>query len=77
MGGTQYFFGDGSQSGSDAGAVNCLSGTKRTTGRETYTLMGDSAALQNGSGTHTYAKAGTYNFSYTIRYCGKSRAGCR
>ncbi|WP_329481333.1 hypothetical protein OG555_04130 [Kribbella sp. NBC_01484] len=63
LGGTQYFFGDGGQSGSDAGAVNCLSGTKRTTGHQTYTLQADPV------GTHTYAKAGTYNFSYTVRYC--------
>ena len=71
LGGTQYFFGDGSQSGSDAGAVNCVSGAQRTTGRETYTLMNDSA-VPNAPGTHTYAKAGTYDFSYTIRYCDKS-----
>ncbi|HET6988219.1 MAG TPA: hypothetical protein VFI00_16460 [Kribbella sp.] len=63
LGGTQYFFGDGGQSGSDAGAVNCLSGTKRTTGHQTYAPLGEP------SGTHTYAKAGTYDFSYTVRYC--------
>lgn len=69
MGGTQYFYGDGGQSGSDAGAVDCLSGTDRITKHQTYSLMGDAAA-PNTSATHTYTKAGTYNFKYTIRYCG-------
>lgn len=66
LGGTQYFFGDGGQSGSDAGAVDCLSGTKPTTGRQTYTLQDGSTPPS----THTYAKAGTYTFKYTVRYCG-------
>lgn len=63
LGGTQYFFGDGGQSGSDAGAVKCQSGTERTTGHQTYALQAEPI------GTHTYAQSGTYNFSYTIRYC--------
>lgn len=66
LGGTQFLFGDGQQSGSDAGAVNCVSGTKPTTGHQTYTLMNPSGA----SGTYTYANAGTYTFKYTVRYCG-------
>jgi hypothetical protein len=69
LGGTQYFFGDGSQSGSDAGAVDCLSGTDRITRQQTYSLHNDSA-VPNAPGTYTYAKAGTYTFKYTIRYCG-------
>jgi hypothetical protein len=70
LGGTQYFFGDGAQSGSDAGAVNCVAGAKRTTGHQTYTLMNDSGVPN--SGTHAYAKAGTYTFKYTVKYCGNS-----
>ena len=66
QGGTQYFFGDGEQSGSDAGAVDCLSGTDRITRHQTYSLHNGT----NGPGTYTYAKAGTYTFKYTIRYCG-------
>ncbi len=69
LGGTQYFLGDGSQSGSDAGAVKCQSGAERTTGHETYTLRDGSAVVPDTAATHTYAKAGTYDFSYTIRYC--------
>lgn len=71
LGGTQYFFGDGQQSGSDAGAVNCVSGTQRITRNQTYMLMNDSG-LPNSSGTHTYAKAGTYTFKYTVNYCSTS-----
>jgi len=71
LGGTQYFFGDGQQSGSDAGAVNCVSGTQRISKKQTYTLMNDSG-LPNASGTHTYAKAGTYTFKYTVNYCSAS-----
>ncbi|MEU4604238.1 hypothetical protein AB0F43_14760 [Kribbella sp. NPDC023972] len=58
-GGTDYTWGDGGQSGSDAGAVTCEKATKRTTGRETYLAE-----------THTYTKPGTYTFRYTVRYCG-------
>jgi hypothetical protein len=71
LGGTQYFFGDGQQSGSDAGAVNCVSGAPRITRNQTYTLMND-AGLPNAAGTHTYTKAGTYTFKYTVNYCSKS-----
>jgi hypothetical protein len=71
LGGTQYFFGDGQQSGSDAGAVNCVSGTPRITRNQTYTLMNDSG-LPNASGTHTYTTAGTYTFKYTVNYCSTS-----
>lgn len=68
MGGVQYFFGDGQQSGSDAGAVDCLSGTQPTTGHQTYTLLNASATPSPG--TYTYANAGTYTFKYTVKYCG-------
>jgi hypothetical protein len=71
LGGTQYFFGDGQQSGSDAGAVNCVSGAPRITRNQTYTLMNDSG-LPNASGTHTYTTAGTYTFKYTVNYCSTS-----
>lgn len=68
LGGTQYFFGDGQQSGSDVGAVNCLSGTQPTTGHQTYTLL--NSAGSSSTGTYTYANAGTYTFKYTVKYCG-------
>lgn len=68
LGGTQYFFGDGQQSGSDVGAVNCLSGTQPTTGHQTYTLL--NSAGTSSPGTYTYANAGTYTFKYTVKYCG-------
>jgi hypothetical protein len=58
-GGTDYTWGDGGRSGSDAGAVTCEKAKKRTTGRETYLAE-----------THTYTKPGTYTFDYTVRYCG-------
>ncbi|GAA1129195.1 hypothetical protein GCM10009630_28840 [Kribbella jejuensis] len=71
LGGTQYFFGDGQQSGSDAGGVKCVSGSPRTTGHQTYTLMNDGTGT-NGTGTHTYPNAGSYTFKYTVKYCSKS-----
>lgn len=71
LGGTQYFFGDGQQSGSDAGGVKCVSGSPRTTGHQTYTLMNDGTGT-NGAGTHTYTNAGSYTFKYTVMYCSKS-----
>lgn len=61
LGGTQYEFGDGGESGSDAGAVRCDRTTKYLTGRETYSAE-----------THTYAKPGTYTFHYRVNYCGKT-----
>ncbi|TCO48252.1 hypothetical protein EV646_10469 [Kribbella antiqua] len=57
--GTTYNFGDGYTSGSDGGGVMCSKSKKRTTGRETYQLE-----------THTYAKPGTYTFTYSVQYCG-------
>lgn len=58
--GTDYNFGDGYTSGSDGGTVMCSAkSTKRTTGHETYQTV-----------THTYPTAGTYTFTYTVRYCG-------
>jgi hypothetical protein len=60
--GTNYNFGDGYASGSDGGTVSCSAkSTKRTTGHETYPTV-----------TYTYPTAGTYTFTYTVRYCGKS-----
>ena len=70
LGGTQYYFGDGAESGSDSGAVRCQSGAERITKHQTYTLRDATAADASIASTHTYAKAGTYNFKYTIRYCG-------
>ena len=72
LGGTRYFFGDGGESGSDPGAVNCLSGTDPITRQETYTPLDGSTAGTTSPSTHTYAKAGTYRFSYTIKYCGNN-----
>jgi hypothetical protein len=59
--GTDYTYGDGGQSGSDGGAVTCTGSKKRHTGQETYPLL---------DGPHTYEKAGTYTFKYTVMYCG-------
>lgn len=57
-GGTQYFWGDGEQGGSDGGSMSCDGARTRKTGQETYTAE-----------THTYTKPGTYTFHYTVRYC--------
>ncbi|MEV4260297.1 hypothetical protein [Kribbella sp. NPDC049584] len=56
-GGTNYYWGDGEQGGSDGGSAGC-GGTTRKTGRETYSID-----------THTYAKPGTYTLRYEVRYC--------
>jgi len=56
-GGTNYYWGDGEQGGSDGGAVQC-GGKTRKTGRETYSID-----------THTYTKAGTYTLRYEVSYC--------
>ncbi|WP_329002672.1 hypothetical protein OHA18_05895 [Kribbella sp. NBC_00709] len=58
-GGTDYSFGDGYQSGSDGGSIDCTR-KKLKTGSETYVIPE----------THTFTKPGTYKFTYTIRYCG-------
>jgi hypothetical protein len=58
-GGTNYDFGDGYQSGSDGGSIDCTR-KKLTTGSQTYVIPE----------THTFKKPGTYKFTYTIRYCG-------
>jgi hypothetical protein len=58
-GGTDYTFGDGYQSGSDGGSIDCTR-KKLKTGTETYVIPE----------THTFKKPGTYKFTYTIRYCG-------
>jgi hypothetical protein len=59
--GTTYKYGDGEESGSDAGAVTCDGAKKRVSSQETYTLL---------DGPHVYKKAGTYTFKYTVQYCG-------
>ncbi|TDO68657.1 hypothetical protein EV651_102580 [Kribbella sp. VKM Ac-2571] len=56
-GGTNYYWGDGAQGGSDGGSAGC-GGTTRKTGRETYSIE-----------THTYAQPGTYTLRYEVRYC--------
>ncbi len=56
-GGTNYYWGDGEQGGSDGGSAGC-GGTTRKTGRETYSIE-----------THTYTKPGTYTLRYEVRYC--------
>jgi hypothetical protein len=58
-GGTDYYFGDGQQGGSDGGSIDCTR-KKLKTGSQTYVIPE----------THTYTKPGTYKFTYTIRYCG-------
>ncbi len=59
--GAEYTFGDGSEpGGSDGGAVTCEGATQQKTGTQTY----------EPTSPHTYAKAGTYTFTYKIRYCG-------
>ncbi|HZX06768.1 hypothetical protein [Kribbella sp.] len=58
-GGTDYYFGDGYQSGSDGGSIDCTR-KKLKAGSETYVIPE----------THTFKKPGTYKFTYTIRYCG-------
>jgi hypothetical protein len=57
--GTTYSFGDSYTSGSDGGGVLCSKPKQRKTGRETYQLE-----------SHTYAKPGTYTFTYNVQYCG-------
>jgi hypothetical protein len=59
--GTDYQYGDGEASGSDAGAVSCTGARKRVSSQQTYSLP---------DGPHVYQQAGTYTFKYTIRYCG-------
>jgi hypothetical protein len=62
-GGTNYYWGDGEQGGSDGGSAGC-EGTTRKTGRETYSID-----------SHTYTKPGTYTLRYEVRYCtAKNRA---
>jgi len=59
--GAEYTFGDGSEpGGSDGGAVTCEGATKQKTGTQTY----------EPASPHTYAKPGTYTFTYKISYCG-------
>ncbi|WP_088290685.1 hypothetical protein [Kineosporia sp. A_224] len=55
--GTAVDFGDGSVDGSDPGTATCSSGTPLTTVDLARRLA------------HTYAKAGTYTLTYTMRSC--------
>ncbi|NEA32123.1 hypothetical protein [Streptomyces sp. SID13031] len=60
--GSDYNYGDGSEpGGSDGGAVTCQGAKTRKAGKETYTLL---------DAPHTFTKAGTYTFSYSISFCG-------
>ncbi|NIK57109.1 hypothetical protein [Kribbella shirazensis] len=59
-GGTQYYWGDGGEGGSDGMTAQC--GTNRRTGRETYSIE-----------THTYTKPGTYTLRYSVWYCNAER----
>ncbi|MET7279913.1 hypothetical protein ABZS29_16875 [Kribbella sp. NPDC005582] len=59
--GAEYTYGDGSEpGGSDGGSVTCEGATKQKTGTQTY----------EPAAPHTYAKPGTYTFTYKISYCG-------
>lgn len=55
-GGTQFYWGDGEEGGSDGMTATC--GPTRKTGRETYSPE-----------PHTYAKPGTYTYRYSVWYC--------
>jgi hypothetical protein len=57
--GTDYSFGEGTPGGSDGGSIACTR-KKLIAGSQTYVIPE----------THTYPRAGTYKFTYTIRYCG-------
>ncbi|MEV5966689.1 hypothetical protein AB0L70_33280 [Kribbella sp. NPDC051952] len=72
IGRTDTSFGDGITTGSDAGAVNCPNAKATASGPDSFVLLGDYQGGGAGpaKATHTYAKAGTYNFRYTIQYCG-------
>jgi hypothetical protein len=71
LGSERYSFGDGPESGSDAGAVNCQAARSTLTGQQTKTLIDwNGQAGPTPPSNHTYAKAGTYTVSYTVRYCG-------
>ncbi|TDD63415.1 hypothetical protein E1263_00230 [Kribbella antibiotica] len=59
--GSDYSFGDGSEpGGADGGGVTCQGAKKQHTGTQTY----------EPADPHTYAKAGTYTFTYKIDFCG-------
>ncbi|WP_432880719.1 hypothetical protein ACQPYH_35830 [Kribbella sp. CA-245084] len=57
--GTTFAYGDGDQSGSDGGSIDCTR-KRLKVGSETYVIPE----------THVYKKPGTYKFTYTISYCG-------
>lgn len=48
------------------------SGTDPVTRQQTYTPLDGGTAGTASPSTHTYARAGTYTFSYTIKYCGNN-----
>jgi hypothetical protein len=72
MGSSDTSFGDGVTTGSDAGAVNCPKAKATASGPDSFVLLGDYQGGGAGpaTATHTYAKAGSYKFRYTVRYCG-------
>lgn len=70
LGSESYTFGDGQQTGSDAGAVNCVGSHTTRTGHETRALIDWNSPAPTPPSSHTYTKAGTYRISYTVKYCG-------
>ncbi|HEY3560104.1 MAG TPA: hypothetical protein VGL05_21695 [Kribbella sp.] len=70
LGSERYTFGDGQETGSDAGAVNCTGAHTTRTGQETRALIDWNSTAPTPPSNHTYAKAGTYTVSYTVKYCG-------
>ena len=59
--GSDYNFGDGSEpGGADGGSIVCEGATQQKTGTQTY----------EPASPHTFAKPGTYTFTYNISYCG-------
>jgi hypothetical protein len=60
---TAYTWGDGSPgAGANAALLTCKGANKRVTGQGT----------DQARDPHTYAKAGSYTFTYTVWYCGTS-----
>lgn len=70
LGSESYTFGDGQETGSDAGAVNCTGAHTTRTGQQTRALIDWNSTAPTPPSNHTYANAGTYTVKYTVRYCG-------
>ncbi|GAA0622924.1 hypothetical protein HPO96_27985 [Kribbella sandramycini] len=60
--GADYSFGHGAASGADGGPLTCDGSKRRFTGRSTFP-----------ADPHTYPKAGTYMFTFTVRFCGLNK----